>query len=227
MKDILEFNQQKIQDQMINKLSEIILKFVFNLVLLAALSWITCQIVVDLWPYLPGGFVFYLKTLYIYKIFNCRLPIPITVPRFILFLMRHIISNYIETVIEPVCRLQIPRDWNAFERAAEQGWEENPELGDDAPQPPVRLSDAPQPPVRLSNAPQPPVRLSDAPQPPVRLSNAPQPPVRLSDAPQPPVRLSDAPQPPADVPQPPVRLSDAPQPPADVPQPSVRLSDAP
>ena len=38
MKDILKFNQQKIQDHMINKLSEIILKFVFNLVLLAAFS---------------------------------------------------------------------------------------------------------------------------------------------------------------------------------------------
>ena len=168
MKDILKFNQQKIQNHMINKLSEIILKFVFNLVLLAALSWITCQIVVDLWPYLPGGFVFYLKTLYIYKIFNCRLPIPITVPGFILFLMRHIICNYIETVIELVCRLQIPRDWNPFERAAGQGWEENPELGDDAPQPPA---DVPQPPA---NAPQPP---ADGPRPP---ADGPRPP---ADAP--------------------------------------------
>ena len=53
-----------------------------------------------------------------------------------------------EAVIEPVCvcRLQIPRDWNAFERAAEQGWEENPELGDDAPRPPA---DVPRPPADL------------------------------------------------------------------------------
>ena len=128
---------------MINKLSQIILKFVFNLVVLTALSWITCQIVVDLLPYLPGGFVFYLKRLYIYKIFNRRLPIPRTAPFFILFLMRHIRYNYIETVIDPVCvcRLQILWNWNPFERVAGQGWEENPELGDDAPQPPA---DAPQ-----------------------------------------------------------------------------------
>ena len=192
---------------MINKLSEIILKFVFNFVVLTALSWITCQIIVDLLPYLPGGFVFYLKTLYIYKIFNCRLPIPRTVPLFILFLMRHITSNYIETVIDPVCvcRLQIPRDWNAFERAAGQGWEENPELGDDAPQPPA---DVPQPPA---DAPQPP---ADAPQPP---ADMPQPP---ADMPQPP---ADAPQPPANAPQPPANAPQ-PQPPADAPQPPT---DAP
>ena len=157
---------------MINKPSQIILKFVFNLVVLTALSWITCQIVVDLLPYLPGGFVFYLNTLYIYKKFNRRLPMPRTIPFFILFLMRHITFSYIETVIDPVCvcRLQIPPwDWNPFERAAGQGWEENPEQGDDAPQLPA---DEPQPPA-------------DVPQPPI-------------DAPQPPI---DAPQPPADAPQ--------------------------
>ncbi len=159
MKDIFKFKQQKISDYLINKLSQIILKFVFNLVVLTALSWITYQIVVDLLPYLPGGFVFYLKTLYIYKRFNRRLPTPRTAPFFLFFMVRHITCNYIETVIGQVCvcTLQIPWNWNPFERAALEGWGENPEQGDDAPQPPA---DMPQPPA---DVPQPP---ADAPQPP-------------------------------------------------------------